>query len=121
MPKTIGSAILSLILLFSLVPALYAQGPMVTSADVELFINLANTQGAAGKNQLMRDSGRDVQSMAVTQGKIGILASVFYGNTPEAQIKANMAQWGISPAEYDIIDKRRTEVVNAFRKSQNLR
>ena len=102
-------------------PVLMAQDAAVNSADVDLFIKLAYTKGAPGKQQLMRDSGRDVSSLASTQGKIGTVAAMIYSKMPDDQIKANMSSWGVSPAEFAAIVNRRDEVVAAFRASQGLR
>lgn len=102
-------------------PAAMAQGAALTGADVDLFINLAYAKGAPSKQKLMRDRGRDVASLASTQGKIGTLAAMFYSNAPDAQIKESMSKWGVTSAEFDIVSKRRGEVVAAFKAAQGIR
>ena len=119
--KKIGAAFVSILTCLSFAAVLSAQGNKITKADIELFINLGHARGAPAKQQLMADSGRDVSSLASTQGKIGTVAAMFYANTPESQITPYLGQWGLSQAEYDMMKKRKAELIAAFKAGQGLR
>jgi hypothetical protein len=106
------------LLFFVLATPLLAEDIKLTAKDVDTFIKIGNLKqnDKQGLEKIFKQSGRDEDAMEDVLGKIiGIASMIDQGETDVNEMSDSLGV-DISKAEYNLVNSRKREVMNALTK-----
>ncbi|MDR2368281.1 MAG: hypothetical protein LBF58_09275 [Deltaproteobacteria bacterium] len=120
-PKSLILALVSCVFFFALASPLPAQDVTVTSKDVDIFIKMANlrTDDRQAMEKLFAQTGRDADAYEDVMAKIlGIITMIDQNETNVNEMSDSLGV-RISQAEYNLVNKRKREIMSAVVKMFN--
>ncbi|MDR2302452.1 MAG: hypothetical protein LBF38_10485 [Deltaproteobacteria bacterium] len=98
-----------------------AQDVTLTAKDIDTFIKMANVKAddKAALEKFFSQSGRDADAFEDVMGKIIGIASMIDQNVSDVNEISDSLGVKISKAEYDLVNRRKGEVMSAVVKMFN--